>query len=52
MTAVYPLAGLLLSAAALGEAIKTQHWIGMALTVLGIMVGALGTMQRGAGRAG
>lgn len=51
MTAVYPLAGLLLSAAALGEAIKTQHWIGMALTVLGITVGALGTMHRGEGRA-
>lgn len=40
MTAVYPVAGLLLSAGVLGEAIETRHWIGIAMTVLGIAVGA------------
>lgn len=40
LTAVYPVAGLLLSAGVLGEVITTQHWIGIAIAVLGIAVGA------------
>jgi drug/metabolite transporter (DMT)-like permease len=39
-TALYPVAGLLLSAGVLGEAIETRHWIGAAIAVLGIAVGA------------
>lgn len=39
-TAVYPIAGLLLSAGVLGEAIETRHWIGVGITVLGIAVGS------------
>lgn len=39
-TAVYPVAALLLSAAVLGETIHVQHWLGAAITVAGIAVGA------------
>ncbi|CUI07117.1 DMT family transporter [Massilia antarctica] len=39
-TAVYPVAGLLLSACVLGETIETQHWIGAAIAVFGIAIGA------------
>ena len=42
-TAVYPVAGLLLSAMVLGETIAPQHWVGVAMTVLGIVVGARAT---------
>lgn len=46
MTAIYPVAALLLSAAVLGERIEARHGIGMALTVLGIAVGALAERRR------
>jgi len=39
-TAVYPIAGLLLSAAVVGEVIETQHWLGVTIAALGIIVGA------------
>lgn len=39
-TALYPIAGLLLSAGVLGEAIETRHWIGIGITVLGIAAGS------------
>lgn len=42
LTAVYPIAGLLLSAAILDEVVQARHWFGIGLTVLGIVVGALG----------
>ncbi len=46
-TAIYPVAGLLLSASVLGEAIHTQHRIGMALAVVGMAVIALSSVAPG-----
>ena len=40
-SAVYPIAGLLLSADLLGEIIETRHWIGIGITVLGMAAGSL-----------
>ena len=51
-TAVYPVAALLLSAAVLGEAIDTRHWLGLAVTVLAIAVGALGEKKPQRERSG
>lgn len=45
-TAVYPIAGLLLSAGVLGEAIETRHWIGVGITVLGIAVGSRASIRK------
>lgn len=45
-TAVYPIAGLLLSAGVLGESIETRHWIGVGITVLGIAVGSRASVRK------
>ncbi len=45
-TAVYPVAALLLSGAVLGEAIHLQHWLGAAITVTGIAVGARASSKK------
>ncbi len=39
-TALFPVSGLLLSVAFLGERVETRHWVGISLTVLAIVVSA------------
>lgn len=45
-TAVYPIAGLLLSAGVLGESIEIRHWIGVGIIVLAITVGSRASVKK------
>lgn len=50
-TAVYPVAGLLLSAAVLGETVTARHWTGIAISVAGIVIGARAPARSGPARS-